>query len=139
MTWLDAAYAEILDTLTLIQRAARHCPLGLADPDVPAQGWAYSLPGDPGHPWTPRVLGQQWSCPGLVLLWFRDASHRVTAWALECWRVSAADRPPVWHWRWMTWVMTDPAGRTRWQPDAWEPLSLLWTVPPCPVSIRDDR
>lgn len=120
---LAQAYAEILDTLIIIQRYAAHCPFG---PDVmmeqPRQGWCYTLPGDPGHRWDVTVnTPQQWMHDGVVRLWFRTGGCVTTEWVLEAryavWR-------QVWQWRWYQGQRIE-AHEPVWRPAPFEPLMLL--------------
>lgn len=105
---LTHAYLQYLDDLRWLSAAATHCPLALADPDQPATGWSYSLPGDPGHAGDiERDDAEEWIHQALIVLWHRQTGH-VTGQFL--WRVMWT-RSAGWVNRWYA----------RWSPQSWQP------------------
>ena len=107
---LTDAYSHYLDELRWFTAHAVHSPLGLSDPDQPATGWSYSLPGDPGHVGEiERTQPDEWVHQALIALWERRQGA-VTGrflWRVT-WTASAG-----WVDRWFARIAPNP-----WQPYA---------------------
>ncbi|SMC08085.1 hypothetical protein SAMN00768000_3639 [Sulfobacillus thermosulfidooxidans DSM 9293] len=78
MITLSDVYAHYLDELAFLARHATHCPLGPADPDQPAHGWAYTLATDLGGQLSTLIKADAVQFHRVLTLWHPVSHCRFT-------------------------------------------------------------